>query len=131
MEAAFARSTNSITELPAQNTYSSSDLTQTPIVRTGGIGFFENNDGKNQQYQALARTSCLARLSPAALRRAYENIDYNNITNYSGPTVHAVERPEDGDRRVDQHHGRSDLSARSTGSRVPISTTCGRRGRTT
>ena len=54
MEAAYARSTNGITELPAQNTYSYSDLTQTPIVRTGGIGFFENNDGKNQQFQAFS-----------------------------------------------------------------------------
>jgi len=85
VEAAFARSSNGITETPSQNTYSYSDLTVEPIVRTGGIGFYENNDGVNNQFQAFS-TNLLPWGGEHQLRYGvqYENIDYNNITNYSG-----------------------------------------------
>jgi hypothetical protein len=85
LEAAFARSSNGITEVPSQNTFSYEDLTTTPITRTGGIGFYENNDGVNKQFQAFG-TNLLPWLGNHQLRYGvqYENIDYNNITNYSG-----------------------------------------------
>jgi hypothetical protein len=85
VEAGYARSTNGVTEIPSQNTFSYTDLTTTPITRTGGIGFYENNTGSNQQLQAFS-TNLVPWLGQHQIRYGvqYENIDYDNITNYSG-----------------------------------------------
>jgi len=85
VEAAFARSTNGVTEVPSQNTYSYTDLTTTPIVRTGGIGFYENNTGENRQLQAFS-TNLVPWAGEHQIRYGVqsENINYDNITNYSG-----------------------------------------------
>src|SRR4051794_26821122 len=54
VEAAFARSTNGVTEVPSQNTYSYTDLTTTPITRTGGDWVFEKKNRAKQQPQAVS-----------------------------------------------------------------------------
>jgi hypothetical protein len=85
LEASVARAKNSITETPSVNNWSVVDNTVTPQVRSGGIGFFEaGNEGVNWQYQAKA-TNVINRHN---LRYGvqYENIDYANVINRTGPT---------------------------------------------
>jgi hypothetical protein len=85
LEASFARAENSIVEIPSVNDPSIVDNTVTPQVRSGGIGFFEvGNKGVNWQYQAKA-TNVIHRHT---LRYGveYENIDYTNTINRTGPT---------------------------------------------
>ena len=85
LEGSFARAENSIVEIPSVNDPSIVDNTVTPQVRSGGIGFFESgNSGVNWQYQVKA-TNVIRRHS---LRYGvvYENIDYANTINRTGPT---------------------------------------------
>jgi len=67
------------------NSFSYLDARGAAAIRTGGIGFYENNDGVNMQWQAFG-TNILNWKGNHQLRYGvqYENIDYNNITNYSG-----------------------------------------------
>ena len=87
-----------------------SDRHRRPIVRTGGIGFFENNDGKNQQFQAFS-THLLPWLGDHQLRYGvqYENIDYNNITNYSGTPFTLSNGQKTVTGASIRHHGGSDV----------------------
>jgi len=83
VEAGFARATNGITELPSVNSY----RYITPTQITGGIGFFENNTGSNQQWQAFS-TNIVNWRGQHQIRYGIQDelIDYDNVTNYSGPT---------------------------------------------
>jgi len=83
IEASYARATNGITELPSVNSYQYISESQT----TGGIGFYENNTGQNQQLQAIS-TNIVEAGGHHEIRYGVqqEQIDYDNITNYSGPT---------------------------------------------
>jgi hypothetical protein len=83
LEGSFARATNGITELPSVNAYQYIAGTQI----TGGIGFFENNTGENRQWQAVS-TNIFNWKGHHEVRYGLqdEQIDYDNITNYSGPT---------------------------------------------
>ena len=57
----------------------------TPQVRSGGIGFFEvGNTGVNWQYQAKATN--VVRHHSIRYGVEYENIDYANTINRTGPT---------------------------------------------
>ena len=57
----------------------------TPQVRSGGIGFYEvGNDGVNWQYQAKATN--VIRHHTIRYGVEYENIDYSNEINRTGPT---------------------------------------------
>jgi len=80
----FSRATNAIEELPSLNEYSIIDTTTTPNLRFGGIGFFENNEGENLQYQAKATYL----VGDHELRGGvlYEDISYDNIVGRTGPT---------------------------------------------
>ena len=85
IEGSVARAKNTIVEIPSVDQTSIVDNTVTPQVRSGGIGFFEvGNSGVNWQYQAKA-TNVIRRHS---LRYGvvYENIDYTNTINRTGPT---------------------------------------------
>jgi TonB dependent receptor-like, beta-barrel len=55
-----------------------------PTGRRGGLGFFENNNFGNIQYQAKA-THLIAN-HQIRYGVLYEDIEYNNIRDYSGPT---------------------------------------------
>ena len=83
LEAAYARSSNGITEIPNLNQYQYS--TSTSLF--GGIGYYENNDGENQQLQAFG-TNILNWRGQHQLRYGVqdERIAYNNIVNYTGPS---------------------------------------------
>jgi outer membrane receptor protein involved in Fe transport len=84
LEGSFARAKNTIVEIPSVDQWSITDNTVTPQVRSGGIGFYEvGNSGVNWQYQAKA-TNVIRRHS---LRYGieYENIDYANTINRTGP----------------------------------------------
>jgi outer membrane receptor protein involved in Fe transport len=83
VEASYGRATNQITEIPSVNGYQyiSADSV------TGGIGFYENNDGENQQFTAVG-TNIVNWAGQHQIRYGVQNehITYNNITNYTGPT---------------------------------------------
>ncbi|HSK11474.1 MAG TPA: TonB-dependent receptor [Vicinamibacterales bacterium] len=79
-----SRSTNIVEELPSLNAHSILDTTTTPNLRFGGIGFFENNDGENVQYQAKA--TYLWRDHEFRVGALYEDIAYDNIVGRTGPT---------------------------------------------
>nr|MBP7570585.1 TonB-dependent receptor [Acidobacteriota bacterium] len=80
----FSRATNAIEELPSLNEFSILDTTTTPNLRFGGIGFYENNEGENLQYQAKATYL----VGDHELRGGvlYEDISYDNIVGRTGPT---------------------------------------------
>jgi hypothetical protein len=81
VEAAYARATNGITEIPNLNT---PQVTRGDIL-TGGIGYYENNDGKNEQLQAFG-TNIVNWRGNHQIRYGIqdERIKYNNIVNYTG-----------------------------------------------
>jgi len=85
LTASFARATNSIEEIPGFNEPSITDSTGPVIVNSGGIGFYEvGNDGVNRQYQA--KTTYLWRNHELRGGFLFEDIDYENIINRTGPT---------------------------------------------
>ena len=85
LEGSFARAKNTIVEIPSVNDPSIVDNTVTPQVRSGGIGFFEvGNSGVNWQYQAKATN--VIRRHNLRYGVVYENIDYANTINRTGPT---------------------------------------------
>ena len=85
LEGSFARAKNSIVEIPSVNEWSVVDNTVTPQVRSGGIGFYEvGNDGVNWQYQAKGTN--IVRNHSIRYGILYENIDYTNEINRTGPT---------------------------------------------
>jgi outer membrane receptor protein involved in Fe transport len=82
VEGAYARSTNGITEIPNLNQYQY----QTATTVTGGIGYYENNTGSNQQLQAFS-TNIVNWRGQHQIRYGIqdERISYDNIVNYTGP----------------------------------------------
>ena len=51
MEASFARAYTNLAEIPSVSEWNVRDRRVTPNVITGGVGFFETNDGVNLQYE--------------------------------------------------------------------------------
>jgi Carboxypeptidase regulatory-like domain/TonB dependent receptor-like, beta-barrel len=85
VEAAMARAYNTIVEVPSVDQWSVTDNTVTPQIRSGGIGFYEvGNTGTNWQYQAQSTHT----VGSHQIRYGgqYENIDYANAINRTGPT---------------------------------------------
>jgi outer membrane receptor protein involved in Fe transport len=88
VEASVGHSTNKFDEIPTvadQPLFT--DARFVPNGATGGLGFYENNTGKNEQIQAFG-TNILNWQGNHQIRYGIQNerIDYNNIINYSGPT---------------------------------------------
>jgi outer membrane receptor protein involved in Fe transport len=85
LELSFARAANSLVEIPSVNAPFVTDNTVTPQVRSGGIGFFEvGNEGINREYSAKGTT--FVRDHTVRYGAEYENIDYTNTINRTGPT---------------------------------------------
>ena len=85
VEASVARAYNTIVEVPSVDQWSVTDNTVTPQIRSGGIGFYEvGNTGTNWQYHAQSTNV----VGPHQIRYGgeYENIDYTNTINRTGPT---------------------------------------------
>jgi len=85
LEGSFARSTNGVTEIPSVNANAVIDRRTEPNIRSGGIGFFENNSGQNLQVNAFS-THVLNAGGQHQIRYGvqYEDVDYDNIADYSG-----------------------------------------------
>lgn len=85
VEAAVSRATNGVEEQPSVNSFAFTDRTATPNIRSGGIGFFENNDGRTLQFSAMG-TNIANGFGDHQIRYGVEwqGINYDNITNYSG-----------------------------------------------
>jgi hypothetical protein len=82
--AALARARNYIDESPETDQYSILDTTVSPNVRRGGLGYVENIDGSNMQYQAKATY-----VWPQHEVRAgflIEDINFDNIIDRTGPS---------------------------------------------
>jgi hypothetical protein len=85
VEGSFARAQNTIVEVPSVNEWSVVDNTVTPQVRSGGIGFYEvGNDGVNRQYQI--KSTNVFRGHSLRYGLEFEDIDYSNEINRTGPT---------------------------------------------
>jgi hypothetical protein len=87
VEASFARSTNSLNEIPEVNEWSVTDRTVTPNRRTGGIGFYDRGGvGKNLQYQ-LKSTHILDMGGNHQLRYGvgFEDIAFARDQDQTGP----------------------------------------------
>jgi hypothetical protein len=84
LEASIARSKNNTIEVPSVNEWQMSDNRVTPQIRSGGIGFFENNEGQNVQYQLKATNVFSGHQLKYGV--ALEDIDFSDIPNYTGPT---------------------------------------------
>ena len=89
VEAAFARSTNKINEIPSVDTWATTDLTVVPNVRSGGIGFYDKGgEGKNLQY-SLKSTHIFDAGGNHQFRYgvAYEDITFAREFGRTGPPV--------------------------------------------
>src|SRR5215208_1775572 len=85
VEATVSRAKNNLVVTPSVNSFSVSDRTVTPTVISGGIGFYEaGNEGINLQYQA--RSTHIFGGHQIRYGVNYEDVQYNNINQYSGPT---------------------------------------------
>jgi Carboxypeptidase regulatory-like domain/TonB dependent receptor-like, beta-barrel len=88
VDASFGRALNRILETPAANEWQVVDFRVTPRVITGGLGFYEaGNRSNNWQFQAKA-TNIVAGRGQHQIRYGfdYENLDFSQLTQYSGPT---------------------------------------------
>lgn len=85
LEGAYARAQNKILEIPSVDEWMVTDRTVTPNIASGGLGFFEANDGTNQQY-ALKATGIFG---DHQLRGGIgiEKIDYLQGSNRTGPPI--------------------------------------------
>jgi len=82
LEASWARAKNSTIESPSINTNNFTDTRVTPQVRGGGIGFFENNEGLNKQYQGKATFVKGGHQLKGGV--ALEDIVFSDLPNYTG-----------------------------------------------
>lgn len=84
LEASFARAKNILEETPSVNDWQTTDFRVTPNIVSGGIGFFETNDGKNMQY-SVKSTNIFAG-HQVKYGFLYEDVDYSQGSNRTGPT---------------------------------------------
>ena len=88
VDASIGRALNSILETPQANQWETIDFRVTPNIRAGGLGFYEaGNRSNNWQYQAKA-TNIFDAAGQHQIKYGfdYENLDYNQLSQYSGPT---------------------------------------------
>jgi hypothetical protein len=91
LDASFGRALNRILETPAINDWEVRDLRVTPTVITGGLGFYEaGNRSDSWQLQAKA-TNIFSAHGQHQIRYGfdYENLDFSQLQQYSGPTFTA------------------------------------------
>jgi hypothetical protein len=87
LEASFARARNIIQETPSVNQWAVSDFRVTPTRVSGGIGFFESNEGVNRQW--TVKSTNLFGAHQVRYGILYENVDYAQGSNRTGPTFTA------------------------------------------
>ncbi len=80
-----SRAKNNLQEFPSVNSFQIQDTTVVPNIVSGGIGFYEaGNEGINLQYQA--KSTHIFGGHQIRYGVLYEDIEYNNINQYTGPT---------------------------------------------
>jgi hypothetical protein len=85
VEASVSRARNNLIETPSSNTFQITDTTVVPNIVSGGIGFYEaGNEGTNLQYQA--KSTHIFGGHQIRYGVLYEDIQYDNINQYTGPT---------------------------------------------
>lgn len=87
VEASIARAYNSLEEIPSVNAWNVRDFRVTPNIISGGIGFFEQNDGTNLQYQV--KSTNLFGGHQLKYGVLYEDVEWNQGSNRTGPTFTA------------------------------------------
>jgi outer membrane receptor protein involved in Fe transport len=85
LEASFARSDNTIGELPSVNTWAITDQTVTPTVISGGIGRYEAGNESLNKMGKIAATNVFAG-HQIKYGFDYSNVAYNQLNNITGPT---------------------------------------------
>jgi hypothetical protein len=91
LDASLGRALNRIVETPAVNDWAINDFRVTPRVVTGGLGFYEaGNRSSSWQIQAKA-TNIVSGHGQHQIRYGfdYENLDFGQLQQYSGPTFTA------------------------------------------
>jgi hypothetical protein len=91
VDASFGHALNRIVETPASDTWQIRDFRVVPTVVSGGLGFYESgNRSASWQFQAKA-TNIVSARGEHQIRYGfdYENLDYSQFTQYTGPTFTA------------------------------------------
>jgi hypothetical protein len=91
VDASVGRALNTILETPSINDWQVTDFRVTPRAISGGLGFYEaGNRSNNWQFQAKA-TNIVNGRGQHQIRYGfdYENLDFSQLVNYSGPTFTA------------------------------------------
>jgi len=84
IEGSYARASEKFEEVLGENTYSITDRTTTPSSRRGSVGFYDFNDGHNNQLQI--KSTHLLGTHQLRYGFGYERIGYDTSSRYSGPT---------------------------------------------
>ena len=85
LEASFARSDNTISELPSVDTWSITDQTVTPTVVSGGIGRYEKGNESLNRMGAIKATNVFGG-HQIKYGFEYSSVAYNQFNNITGPT---------------------------------------------
>jgi hypothetical protein len=86
IEASVSHAWNNIEETPSVDQWSVTDRTVTPLVRTGGIGFFEvGNEGRNWQFQVKSTNFVAGHQLRYGI--LFEDIAYDNVIDRTGPPI--------------------------------------------
>jgi hypothetical protein len=88
LEASFARSHNTIGELPSVNEWDVTDTTVVPNVRTGGIGSYEQGNVSNSKQFSLKATNIFGG-HQIKYGIQYDAVDYQQLNQRTGPTFTA------------------------------------------
>ncbi len=88
VEASVAHATNKFFEIPTVDEYLYTDVTHVPTGSSGGLGFWENNDGSNTQF-TLKSTHIFEAAGNHQFRYgvAMEDINFTRDVQYSGQPV--------------------------------------------
>ena len=91
VDASFGRALNRILETPAVDQWQVNDFRVVPRVRTGGLGFYEAGN-RSESWQVGAKATHLVSAGGQHQVRYgfdYENLDFSQLQQYSGPTFTA------------------------------------------
>jgi outer membrane receptor protein involved in Fe transport len=87
VELSIARAATNLEEIPSVNAWNVRDFRVTPNIISGGIGFFEQNDGDNLQYEA--KSTHLFGGHQVRYGLLFEDVSWNQGSNRTGPTFTA------------------------------------------
>jgi outer membrane receptor protein involved in Fe transport len=95
LEGSFARAYNKISETPSVNQWRVTDTSVVPNVITGGIGLYEQGN-LSTNYQYSAKVSYLSGNHSIKGGLLYEDVDYSQANQRTGPTFTAADGRQTG-----------------------------------